>query len=84
MNPFLLLGIACFTPFILDILTVIIDQYEQVIRVDILTEQMDVLNAQGKTQESKQIFEQILVYLKTSSKGMITKLNIIIQSFVNK
>lgn len=84
VNPFLLLGIACFTPFILDLLTLLIDQYEQFLRVDVLTEQMDQLNAHGKIKESKEIFEQIIVYSKTSSKGIITKLNIIIQSFVNK
>jgi len=84
VNPFLFLGIACFTPFILDLLTLLIDQYEQFRRVDVLTEQMDQLNAHGKIKESKEIFEQIIVYSKTSSKGIITKLNIIIQSFVNK
>lgn len=57
-------------------------QYDQLLRTDVLANQMHHLRLQGKIEESKDVFNQFFVIGKMSSKSIITKLNIILQSLI--
>lgn len=84
MGPFLMIFIAFFGPFLLDIITFHIDQYEQLLKIGDLEKQMNCLSSQGNVKESTRIFEEICFLAKSQSKGIITKSNIIIQSIFIK
>lgn len=82
IKPLLLLSLACLTPFFVDLLTCAIDGYEQVAQMNVLREKMDRLHLLGKTEEGKNVFNQFSALAKMPSKGIITKINIILQSVV--
>ena len=84
LKPFLLIFFAALSPFFIDILTCAVDHRYEMLKMDMLTNQMHELQLKGKIEESKEVLNHLLVIGKTSSKGIFTKLNVVLGSLIEK
>ena len=80
IDAFLRITILLFLPYIFDLITLQIDHFEQLAQLDYLEKVRSFLFAEGRVEESRDVAQHLFALTHTITKGLLTKLNIILFS----
>lgn len=80
IDAFLKISILFFSPYIFDLVTYQIDHLEQLAQISYLENERFSLFTEGKIEESRGVAHHLFALTHTTTKGILTKLNIILFS----
>ena len=84
VTPFLFFGKVFFAFIVLDILTNSLDNYNIMIQLENLATEQSLFYGEGNIQGGREIVKESVVIAKIPSKGVFTKLNIVINWYFTK